>query len=451
MILNQDSLLQDGKYLIVKSLGQGGFGITYLALHVELERFVAIKEFFPKDFCERDENSSTVSVVTKSNYDFVGRLKERFLTEAKNISKLSHPGIVQIHDIFQENGTAYYVMDYVDGKSLSEIVSGLGHGIDEQRAVRYINALGNALAYIHSHKMTHYDIKPANIMVRDADDMPVLIDFGLSKQYSEGGTANSTMLNAISHGYSPMEQYIPAEMEKFSPSTDVYALAATLLYLLTGQTPPHASIVNEEGIVFPANMSAAVKRAISGAMQSRKNRYQSVEAFLQVLNNRGGITPPPPLKATPIELEEEKTELHPSNSDSGSGKSLPPSNPTINADSGSSGDGALKVIGWILVIAVAIALIAVMAQGGCGNQGTYYEASETGSAVTEDTEMVELIDEPATDSAEVAAAPAPEPSESVLEDAVAPTDGEPDEAIYLYDENGNVTDMIYPEYEENYK
>lgn len=140
MRLQEGLLLQNGKYRIIKVLGQGGFGITYLAENVLLERQVAIKEFFPKDFCGRD-NTSHLTLGTENNQETVDKLKARFIKEARNIAKLDHPGIVRVFDVFEENDTAYYVMEYIHGKNLNEIVKQNGP-LQEEKAIKYITEVG---------------------------------------------------------------------------------------------------------------------------------------------------------------------------------------------------------------------------------------------------------------------------------------------------------------------
>lgn len=200
------SLLQHGTYRIEKVLGQGGFGITYLATDLNLQRKVAIKEFFPKDFCDRNEATSQVTLGTKNTAEFVNRLKSKFLKEARNIAQFDHPNIIRIYAAFEENNTAYYVMEYIEGESLSSIVKKSGP-LPEKRALGYIAKVGEALEYVHERKINHLDIKPANIMVRKSDDSPILIDFGLSKQYDSDGNQTSTMPPGFSHGFAPLEQY----------------------------------------------------------------------------------------------------------------------------------------------------------------------------------------------------------------------------------------------------
>ena len=285
MQLREGSELQNGKYRILRVLGQGGFGITYLAENTFFEKKVAIKEFFPKDFCGRD-NTSHLTLGTQNNAETVAKLKDRFLKEAKNIAKLDHPGIVKIHDIFEENNTAYYVMDYIEGENLNEMVKRNGP-LSEKKAIEYIRKVGDALDYIHSRNMTHFDVKPANIMVRRSDDQPILIDFGLSKQYDMHGDATSTLMQGVSHGYSPIELYNPGSLSSFSPQTDVYSLGATLYFLLTGSVPPSASDMLENGITIPSTISEANAMAIRNAMAvSRGKRPVNVESFIRQLSSR---------------------------------------------------------------------------------------------------------------------------------------------------------------------
>lgn len=154
--LSAGATLQGGKYIIERVLGQGGFGITYLATHSFLEKQVAIKEFFPKDFCERNSDTSHITLGNANTSELVAKLKEKFLKEAKNISKLNHPNIVAIHDIFEENGTAYYLMDFINGVSLNDRIKSLGP-MSEADALRYIRADGSAIAYMHTKQMNHLD------------------------------------------------------------------------------------------------------------------------------------------------------------------------------------------------------------------------------------------------------------------------------------------------------
>lgn len=279
--LKSGALLQGGKYKIEKVLGQGGFGITYLATQELLDRKVCIKEFFYKEYCERNEATSHVSLGTQSNYEIVERFMQKFLKEARTISQLDHRNIIKIHDIFKENNTAYYVMDYVEGESLNDMVNRRG-ALPEKEAVAYIERVADALKYLHQRNINHLDIKPSNIMIRKGDYRVILIDFGLSKQYDEQGSQTSTTPVGISHGYAPMEQYKQGGVSTFSPQTDIYALGATLYKLITGNTPPSAMDVLDEGLPsLPFSVTASVAEAIKNAMQPRKvDRPENISEFV---------------------------------------------------------------------------------------------------------------------------------------------------------------------------
>ena len=279
--LPENTLLQGGRYKIERVLGQGGFGITYLATQELLDRKVCIKEFFFKEYCERDEATSQVSLGTQSNHELVERFMNKFLKEARTISQLDHRNIIKIHDIFKENNTAYYVMDYVEGESLNDMVNRRG-ALPEKEAVAYIERVADALKYIHQQNINHLDIKPSNIMIRQGDYRVILIDFGLSKQYDAQGGQTSTTPVGISHGYAPMEQYKQGGVSTFSPQTDIYALGATLYKLVTGNIPPQAMDILDEGLPsLPSSLSSSVAETIKKAMQPRKvDRQNSVDVFV---------------------------------------------------------------------------------------------------------------------------------------------------------------------------
>ena len=293
--LQPQTTLQCGKYRIISTLGQGGFGITYLAEQVMLGRKVAIKEFFYKEYCDREEGTSHVTLGTQSNRETVMRFREKFLKEARTISQLDHPNIIKIHDIFEENNTAYYVMEYIEGENLSELVKRQG-ALPEATAVAYIKKVANALSYIHERHINHLDVKPGNIMLRQHDQQIVLIDFGLSKQYDEVGSQTSSTPVGVSQGYAPVEQYSPGGVPTFSPSTDIYSMGATLYWLIIGKTPPNANEVLNMGLPpMPSYVSAFVKKAIESAMQAKKvDRPQSVEAFLYLFDKKKSTPTPPP-------------------------------------------------------------------------------------------------------------------------------------------------------------
>lgn len=292
--LNNNAALCNGKYRLEKILGQGGFGITYKAImketvsgslgNLEVDVPVAIKEFFMKDTCEREEGTGKITVPSQGSRVLVELYRKKFVKEAKNLAQMNHPHIVKVVDVFEENDTVYYVMQYLSGGSLSDYVK-LHGALNEAIAIKYIQQIGSALEYMHQKHICHYDVKPSNILLDDKGGA-MLIDFGISKGYTEEGHQTSSTPVGISAGYAPLEQY-QQRLQDFSPATDVYGLAATLFYLLTGKNPPEASIVLNEGIGDkPISISDTVWHAIEQGMNPRKkDRVQTVKNYLALLDN----------------------------------------------------------------------------------------------------------------------------------------------------------------------
>ena len=287
MTLQQDYTLQDGKYRILKVLGQGGFGITYLAIQVRLDRKVAIKEFFMKDFCERNEATSQVTLGTAGSREKVNSCRKKFLKEAKHIALLNHPNIIRIIDVFDENSTSYYVMEYIEGGSLENKLGITGLSMSD--ATRYILQVAEALKYIHELKIAHLDIKPSNIMLNGNDEI-VLIDFGVSKQYDFlTGGQTSVSPAGYSSGYAPLEQYDPNGVKDFSPQTDIYSLGATYFKLLTGITPLNAFGITKDFLqekLKAKGVPTAIISIICKSMEVLKeNRFSDVCSFIEGLNS----------------------------------------------------------------------------------------------------------------------------------------------------------------------
>lgn len=303
--LQPGSTLQGGRYRILSTLGQGGYGITYKAQQQGLGRLVAIKEFFISIMCDRDASKSTMITASTSNTKEVERYRRKFISEAQMISRLHHPNIVSILDVFEENGSAYYVMEYVEGGSLGDRMR--EGAMSEAEALKYIRPVADALNYIHKQKICHYDIKPSNIMVWKDIDQPVLIDFGVSKHYDEEDNATTTTPVGLSEGYAPLEQYNAQEMTSFSPQTDIYSLGATLLALVTGKKPPTPTNILTDGLTLPAHLSTGLQTAIRQAMVlNRDKRTASVEQFLTMLGN---IVQTPIVEATMVLQSDDESDI----------------------------------------------------------------------------------------------------------------------------------------------
>lgn len=288
--INTGTYLHNGSYLINKVLSQGGFGITYLATKTDDNEVVVIKEYYKKEWHIRDIHSSQITINADTS-DIEEKFRKKFKKEAETIMRLKHPNIVKVFEFFEDNGTLYYSMEYIDGLSISDYVKENGR-LNEGYGVKLIRTIAQTLGYIHSMNELHLDITPRNIMLRKNHEV-VLIDFGVSKHYSEDGKQSTTTPVAHSDGYAPKEQYLSEGVVRFSPATDIYALAATFYYMLTGVTPPNANDRQqffEEGkdiLDIPYNLPQNVRNSISAGMCiARKNRLQNTQEFLNVLDGK---------------------------------------------------------------------------------------------------------------------------------------------------------------------
>lgn len=283
-------------YKITRILGQGSFGITYQA-KVEMKgalgtldsnMYVAIKEFFMKEVNGRE--GSTVTSSSDSKGGLVDYYRKKFEREAQNLSTLKHDNIVRVLESFHGNGTVYYAMEFIDGQSLDNTIinSPKGH-LDEATALSYTRQIGAALSFMHNRGILHLDVKPANVMVR-RDGRAFLIDFGLAKLYtSDGEPESSTKVGAGTPGYAPLEQASYREGKGFPVVMDVYALGATLFKMLTGNRPPEASEILNDGFptgeLMQAGTSTSFIACVKKAMAPLKSdRYQNVNEFLTTLS-----------------------------------------------------------------------------------------------------------------------------------------------------------------------
>jgi serine/threonine protein kinase len=284
--------LQGALYSIGKVLGQGGFGITYLGSDSGLKRAVAIKEFFPQvQGCSRD--GATVQPGGMIAHLEYRQEKDKFLAEGQRLAQFQHPSIVKVFSLFEENNTAYMVMEFLRGKTLLDIIEEDGR-LEERDAVAYIVQIAEALDVIHGSKLLHRDIKPENIIITE-DGRAVLVDFGTAREFAAGKTRRMT--TTLTPGYAPLEQY--GQRARFGIFTDIYALGATLYHLLTGEMPIHATD-RATGVELPAlkainpKVSRNVSDAVMWALEMRvEKRPQTIRDFLIAMRGARPRSPIP--------------------------------------------------------------------------------------------------------------------------------------------------------------
>ena len=323
MNLPNGHLLQNGKYKLTHVVGQGGFGITYKGVWytevkgplgtVQTEVPVCIKEYFFKDYCYRDADSLAVCVHSATGKQLFDKFKEKLIKEARILSEVHHPYIVNVLEVFEEHNTAYIAMEYIDGYSLKSLLGKEGM-LPEQQAIRYIRQIGEALQFVHEKSILHLDVKPSNILI-DKQGNARLIDFGVSKRYDIEQEETSTTLLTLSKGFAAIEQYDNEGIQQFSPCPDIYSLGATLYNLLTGKIPTESILRATRPLKRPRELNPAISEqteaVILRAMQIiPADRYTSIEELLAQLpqstfapTSQAGASAPAP------STEEEETLL----------------------------------------------------------------------------------------------------------------------------------------------
>ncbi|MCM1155994.1 MAG: protein kinase [Roseburia sp.] len=276
----------NGKYLVGRVLGEGGFGITYIGYDLNLEMPVAIKEFYPNGYVTRESGvTSMVSAYQGANLEAVSKWKNNFIREARTLAKCSHlSGIVGVKDFFEENGTAYIVMEYLDGMNLKSYVKANGGKVEITSLLRSLEPVMASLSKVHEYGLIHRDISPDNIMLLPGGAMK-LLDFGAARDYaSEDEKSLSVMLKP---GYAPEEQY--RTKGKQGPWSDVYAFAATIYKCVTGVTPPESmERMRQDELKRPSElgifMNPQMENALLKGMEVyAEKRYQSMAEFMNAL------------------------------------------------------------------------------------------------------------------------------------------------------------------------
>ena len=300
--LPSGATLQHGRFVVQRTLGRGGFGITYAAQDNRLQIPVALKELF----CEGAARHGGVITPPPQGAEAFAASKERFLREAAVLARFEHPGIVRVYEVFEEAGTAYLVMELLEGRTLHEHVLARGGPLSEPDALEVAQRCGDALRVVHAAGILHRDLNPANVMLAD-NGRVVLIDFGLAREYALDETTPMTRM--VTPGYAPPEQY--ALNARCGPPADVYGLAATTYWTLTSRSPvPAIDRQTGTALTAPHRIVETVSKLVSdgvldGLELNPAHRPQTVEAFL----SRVGCDMPTAARteAAPLALDQHVT------------------------------------------------------------------------------------------------------------------------------------------------
>ena len=301
----------NGKYLVGKVLGEGGFGITYIAIDLNLNMPVAIKEYYPNGFVSRDTTmlNNNVTKYQGEKLEFFEKGLDRFLTEARSIAQFYQTsGIAKVIDFFKENDTAYIVMEYVDGITLKQYLKDKGGKLDIDTVLSLIKPVITSLEEVHKAGLIHRDIRQDNIMINSKGYLK-LHDFGAARKYED--SENKSLSIMLKPGYAPEEQYRTRGTQ--GPFTDVYALCATMYKMITGKTPPESLERRaEDTIVWPSAMGINIPENLESVLKKgmeilSKDRIQDMSELFGYIYNGVGISYNPASVAADINVNNKYT------------------------------------------------------------------------------------------------------------------------------------------------
>lgn len=396
-------------YRIDGYLASGGFGNTYVATDLRFGGKVAVKEFFMRGVSARGADGVTVSISVSQNRPLFDEQMQKFRKEAKRLHRLDSKHIVKVSDLFDENGTTYYVMEFIDGGSVADMLKARKAPLDEDTAMGLLQQMLDALGVVHAQDIWHLDIKPQNIMVTK-QGVAKLIDFGASKQLRAGGGATTSTGLSFTPGYAPMEQ-VEQNNRKFGAWTDLYSLGATFYSMVSNRKPPLPSDVAVDGdaaFTFPDTLSDRTRKLIVWMMQpNRTKRPQCVAEVQQWLGK-----PMPPkyvhkgTEATQVISKPETPGPKPAEPNGKQGQST--DNKTDKPTSGGAGKGEKperpdheKEGSIAVIVFVGVVLLLATITTFCQNRGSGY--SMANDTMTVDTMVdVDTAIEDTVDSSEAA-------------------------------------------------
>lgn len=379
-----------GKYLVGDVLGEGGFGITYVGYDINLEMRVAVKEFYPNGFVTREASTTTaMTIYTGTNESSVQKWRDSFIKEARSLAKCSHlSGVVGVKDFFQENNTAYIILEYLEGTDLKNYVKQQGGKVPVDWLLKAMEPVVLALDEVHKQGIIHRDISPDNIRLLPDGKMK-LMDFGAARDYTGSGEKSLSIM--LKPGYAPEEQYRSKGVQ--GPWTDIYALAGTIYRCITGVTPPESmDRVRQDDLKKPSDLGVQIAPKTEAALMKAmavyaEKRYQTISDFYRDLYAE-------PNGSAPIKKV----------TTGGGGKTT--SSVTMPLTQGSSAGGFFsdkKKLG-IVIGAAAAAIVVIIGIAAAVLHGRSSDSTEE-LAASAATEVVE----------EAAVAEVPEPEETVEE------------------------------------
>ncbi len=421
----------ENKYMLGRVLGVGGFGITYIGWDLNLQTYIAIKEYFPESLAGRDVNENQTVVPNETSREVYDKGLRRYVEEAQNISKFYQlQGIVSVKDFFYANGTAYIVMEYINGVNLKDYLKNYGGKLDEATVLALMKPVFESLYQIHNAGLVHRDISPDNIMV-DKDGKIKLIDFGSAR--GQSAETDKTYTVILKHGYAPSEQYYAKGNQ--GPWTDIYSLCATMYKMLTGVIPPNSVERMEQDMYqSPTQMGIQVSQRTEyvlsrGLAVKAGDRYQDIG---QLLTDLYGEAPVMQQSGSSVPISDVSAAANPASLTNQSMHITVP--PTQMQATAKNKKTAFIVIGSLAaVLVIGIILFFALGKKDNGNKTTEDTATEN---VTTDTDA--STENPSTD----------EPSTEIPEDTgykyVWPTELSDNWRDYQIDFNGTICQFPIP-------
>lgn len=362
-MLPQGTLLHEGAYRIDSYLASGGFGNTYIATNMAFGERVAIKEFFLRGQSERTQNMNSIRV-TQGQELFFKEQQTKFKKEAQRIRQLRNSHIVRVHDLFDANGTTYYVMDYIEGESVAARLKAKGAPLSEEETIYILSQVLDALNDVHATGLYHLDIKPDNILI-DKNGNAFIIDFGASKQQSVNNDGVSrTSAFACTPEYAPLE-LTTGNVSNIGPWSDIYSVGATAYRMLTNQIPPKSDeiIVDRDAAFrFTENVSPKMRKFIQKCMDiNYRQRPQSASDAMALLNSPQIFQPQPkPVDVPKSTAKPEQPKTSPSSRPSNATKVLTPEQPKVQSRPSSQPKHKSSKKGLIIGTILAVAIVAIV-------------------------------------------------------------------------------------------